>query len=990
MAVKLRIGIFTLGLPFTGAPIAQKSLGGSETALWYVARHLRDLGHEVRVFNNCPEPGNYDGVIYHDQSEWGKYRMVYEFDVVISSRIPNILSQVYRSALNILWCHDMPPDEPNQLMVNLWKTDFVFMLSQFQREQYSKLVSKEDDKGNKVSMLDSLLYTTKNGIDLELIEQCGEGIKRDIDAMIYSSRPERGLYVLLRDIWPKIHEKRPNAKLYVCSYGLGNFPVPDYTRQMYADIDLMITRMKDKNVIRLGELTKEEYYKVLRGCSLWLYPTAFPEISCINAMEAMAAGVVPVSTNDFALKETVGDKGILVSGLNETAEYHEAYVREVLNLLENNFRCKQLRVAGQHWVKENYQWKDVVADWEQLILKELTSRVESNPDKIARELLRYDDYAACEEFAKRYSVTDEAIVEDLRVSLEGAEQAGREEEVYSLGEQAIAEKRRLPVHDRVAIAAQFYKFHGPGKRFLDIGCHWGEIASEFSQRFPGVHFVGVDLNPKNLDVAKRYTAWAGHKDSAFEFFEGRLDTIIEKVQAGEVEPFDSVFAGEIVEHILDTKKFMERLTSIVKEDGNIVITVPSGCWRPMVGFQSKERGGHVRHFTMTDIESIWGQQKDYSLMFVSAGFNYAQEIIGNWVITFRKDSTRPFGEHDYDHKFLVTRPHQSLSLAMIVKNEEDNISRALKAVQTIPNEIIIYDTGSTDATKEIVRKFQNVKLIEGSWEDDFSAARNHSLDACVGDWVLWQDADEILVNADHLPKYMNSKLYNGFVIRQNHLMLDMQSPPDTPVRLFKNFKGYRFFGVIHEHAQVTLEQPIDPVFVLPDVDIAHYGYIVESVRRWRCKERNLPLLLKDRAVNPTRKLGFILLQRDYLNLQEWEFEMTRGKATEAAVRYLRMACRIYWEQVKDESHPFHKLSWPLYQRALERLGIAGIPADDSIKHPPFQVAFSLAGAVGGLNDGTMQKLQPTSVWFASQEEYQQHMAKTGSRMFELMRLSNAG
>lgn len=65
----------------------------------------------------------------------------------------------------------------------------------------------------------------------------------------------------------------------------------------------------------------------------------------------------------------------------------------------------------------------------------------------------------------------------------------------------------------------------------------------------------------------------------------------------------------------------------------------------------------------------------------------------------------------------------TISLCMIVKNEEQTISRCLESVKDIVNKIIIVDTGSTDKTKELVKKY-NAKIYNFKWIDDFSAARN--------------------------------------------------------------------------------------------------------------------------------------------------------------------------------------------------------------------------------------------------------------------------
>jgi len=89
----------------------------------------------------------------------------------------------------------------------------------------------------------------------------------------------------------------------------------------------------------------------------------------------------------------------------------------------------------------------------------------------------------------------------------------------------------------------------------------------------------------------------------------------------------------------------------------------------------------------------------------------------------------------------------TISLCMIVKNEEAQLADCLSSVEGIADEIIIADTGSTDSTKEIAGKFTD-KIFDFSWVDDFSAARNFSFSKATMDYILWLDADDVLLPED--------------------------------------------------------------------------------------------------------------------------------------------------------------------------------------------------------------------------------------------------
>ena len=81
----------------------------------------------------------------------------------------------------------------------------------------------------------------------------------------------------------------------------------------------------------------------------------------------------------------------------------------------------------------------------------------------------------------------------------------------------------------------------------------------------------------------------------------------------------------------------------------------------------------------------------------------------------------------------------TVSLCLIVKNEADRLDNCLKSVAEAVDEIIIVDTGSTDETKEIARRYTD-KVYDFTWCDDFSAARNESFRHATKDYILWLDA----------------------------------------------------------------------------------------------------------------------------------------------------------------------------------------------------------------------------------------------------------
>ena len=93
-------------------------------------------------------------------------------------------------------------------------------------------------------------------------------------------------------------------------------------------------------------------------------------------------------------------------------------------------------------------------------------------------------------------------------------------------------------------------------------------------------------------------------------------------------------------------------------------------------------------------------------------------------------------------------PRRSLSVCMIVKNEELNLAKCLMSVKPVADEIIVVDTGSTDKTK-LIGSALGAKVFDFTWTNNFSEARNYSLSKASGDWMLVLDADEMISPLDH-------------------------------------------------------------------------------------------------------------------------------------------------------------------------------------------------------------------------------------------------
>lgn len=187
----------------------------------------------------------------------------------------------------------------------------------------------------------------------------------------------------------------------------------------------------------------------------------------------------------------------------------------------------------------------------------------------------------------------------------------------------------------------------------------------------------------------------------------------------------------------------------------------------------------------------------------------------------------------------------TVSLCMIVKDEEAMLPRCLAAARPHVDELIVVDTGSTDRTVEIAESF-GARILHHAWDGDFAAARNLGLDAATSDWLMYLDADEVLVEGDgeRLRELLGRTWREAFFLTEiNHVgdLEDGAAVTHNALRLFRNRPAYRFEGRVHE--QFAHRLPTQPERLEPTaVRIEHFGYL-GAVRDAKEKSRrNLELL----------------------------------------------------------------------------------------------------------------------------------------------------
>jgi glycosyltransferase involved in cell wall biosynthesis len=179
---------------------------------------------------------------------------------------------------------------------------------------------------------------------------------------------------------------------------------------------------------------------------------------------------------------------------------------------------------------------------------------------------------------------------------------------------------------------------------------------------------------------------------------------------------------------------------------------------------------------------------------------------------------------------------------MIVRNEEENLPRALGSVKDLVDQIVIVDTGSTDQTVEIARS-SGALVDQIEWPDDFSAARNHALALATEEWIMVIDADDEFVQTDVslVRNLLTTTEKEALSLRH---VIPTQGGADIikdQLVFFRNRPGYRYRFRIHERL------PISPDAVeRTSFQIHHHGYVGSSMTEKHARnERLLHLMKKD-------------------------------------------------------------------------------------------------------------------------------------------------
>jgi glycosyltransferase involved in cell wall biosynthesis len=901
------IVIYAAGMPFNGHSIPDgRSLGGSESAAYFMAKELHKLGHTVTVFTSSKTGGVADGVRYEWHGEGSQKAplgvnfhtyMTTPVDVLVIQRHPAAFMNApfFNSKLNIWWLHDLALKRNSQpVQGSIAFIDKIFTVSEFHKNQVAQ--TYDIDKEH--------IMATHNGIDYELIKGL-EGSEREPRSLVYAARPERGLVNLVKP--GGIMEKLPDCHLYVCGYDNTTAEMENMYKTLWKRCDEL------PNVTNMGALGKRDLYRLLAKSMLYVYPTEFEDTSCIMPIEANAVGTPFISSKLAALPETTKGGGARLLKYNTDKVDCDKFARIVKGILDNEKEWDRLHEAS---LKKKQDWASAAIEWDEEF-HTLLSKKSDNKVRLHKHLEQMSDIVA----AVKDGATDETIPDlskNYKFYLEDdfakhyADYYRYEKEVKGVDYGPVDLKQSFS--ERVRYFATVRAIEGLNKdneikTGFDYGCAHGHYANNLAKDFPDIHWTGMDIAQSNIDIAEKWKADEKTENASFV-----------KGEHGDIEgQYDLILACEVLEHMKDPKGAIESMMEHLTEGGRMLISVPYGPWEAN-GYYVPENMGwraHIHHLERQDLFDMFGHFPNYRI----ASIPFMQ-LQGHYLVTFDKSDDK-VGEINYERKLNMQAPRETLSLCMIVKDAENTLGGCLERFENVADEIIIgIDKTTTDDTVGICEKY-GVKHFEinSPINQGFDSARNETIERATMDWIFWIDDDERIVKAKNMHKYLRPNCYNGYAIQQHHFGAEPAGllKTDLPVRLFRNHKGIKFFGCVHEHPEIEVNEGIGKVITLPDVHIKHDAYESEEVRRTRFR-RNFPLMQMDRQKYPDRILGKFLWLRDLSHVIRYEMEQNGGVITPEILSSAKEIITIWRWLIEKNMSRLVVDAMPYYSHATQILG----------------------------------------------------------------------
>ena len=346
--------------PVYGGMIEEIGVGGVETTYCELPDVLAQMGHHVFVFCRCEEEHVYHGVNFIPHQHFITYAHLVP-DVIITSRwFEPMYLQELEGVKKIIWLQDAHFADPTRQDA-FQIADAIVCSSRWHQHYTTQRLMHSIGKGK--------LHVIPLGIRKSLFEQT---VPRDPYKVIYSSNPDRGLYILA-DMWAELSERIPRLHLVV-TYGWEGMKTwsadPAWQERLTDDRQRMMDWAEAAgNVAFLGRLTKKALAREMLSSSLCLYSNNFPETLCLTALECQAAGTPMITTDIGALSTTLSrDCNVFAGHDPYSREYRERFISETARLLSHPDQLAILADNCTRYIAESLiDWTDIGSKWEKLL-----------------------------------------------------------------------------------------------------------------------------------------------------------------------------------------------------------------------------------------------------------------------------------------------------------------------------------------------------------------------------------------------------------------------------------------------------------------------------------------------------------------------------------------------------------------------------------------------------------------------------------------------